>query len=62
MILPPGDLFQEVNRSLCEGKDLGEACRFANGVAALSVTRKGAQTSMPERSEVDTFLYRLKSV
>ncbi|MGI6162652.1 MAG: ribokinase [Bacillota bacterium] len=48
--------------ALCEGKDLGEACRFANGVAALSVTRKGAQTSMPERSEVDTFLYRLKSV
>lgn len=42
--------------ALCEGKPLGEACRFANGVAALSVTRKGAQTSMPERSEVDGFL------
>lgn len=42
--------------ALCEGKSLAEACRFANGVAALSVTRKGAQTSMPERREADAFL------
>lgn len=42
--------------ALCEGKPLAEACRFANAVAALSVTRKGAQTSMPERDEVEGFL------
>lgn len=41
---------------LCEGKSLEEACRFANAVGALSVTRKGAQTSMPERREVEVFL------
>lgn len=42
--------------AICEGKSLGEACRFANAVAALSVTRKGAQTSMPWRREIDKFL------
>ncbi|HHW17540.1 MAG TPA: ribokinase [Firmicutes bacterium] len=42
--------------AICEGKSLGEACRFANAVAALSVTRVGAQTSMPWREEIDRFL------
>ncbi len=42
--------------ALCEGKDLGEACHFANAAAALSVTKKGAQPSMPNRNEVETFL------
>jgi len=42
--------------ALCEGKSLEEACRFANAVGALAVTRKGAQPSMPERREVEGFL------
>jgi ribokinase len=33
-----------------------EALRFANAAAALSVTRIGAQASIPSRAEVDTFL------
>lgn len=40
----------------CEGKSLAEACRFANAAGALSVTRAGAQTSMPWRDEIDAFL------
>ena len=31
------------------------ACRFALRASALSVTRYGAQTSAPSRSEVDAF-------
>lgn len=33
-----------------------EAARFANAVAAVSVTRRGAQSSMPSLGEVDEFL------
>ena len=33
-----------------------DAAEFACGVAALSVTRPGAQTSMPTISECETFL------
>jgi len=42
--------------AISEGKSTGEACRFANAAAALSVTRPGAQTSMPWRDEIDRFL------
>lgn len=42
--------------ALEEGKDPWEAARFANAASALSVTRKGAQASMPWRAEVDKFL------
>jgi len=38
--------------ALCEGKTLDEACRFANAAGALSVTKEGAQTSMPNRNEL----------
>jgi ribokinase len=41
---------------LLEGRDSGEAARFASAAAAISVTRRGAQASMPSRSEVDEFL------
>ena len=37
-------------------KSILECCRFANAVAALSVTRRGAQDSMPMRQAVDGFL------
>jgi ribokinase len=42
--------------ALLEGKDPWAAARFASAAAAISVTRKGAQASMPSRSEVDEFL------
>jgi ribokinase len=39
--------------ALSEGKHLEEAAPFANVAAAISVTRLGAQTSIPSRTEVD---------
>jgi ribokinase len=42
--------------ALLEGKDPWAAARFANAAAAISVTRRGAQASMPSRAEVDKFL------
>ena len=42
--------------ALAEGKDLFEACHFANGLAALSVQKIGTTPAMPTREEIDTFL------
>jgi ribokinase len=42
--------------ALLEGRDPWEAARFASAAAAISVTRPGAQESMPARAEVDAFL------
>jgi ribokinase len=44
--------------ALLEGKDPLEAARFACAASAISVTRRGAQASMPTRSEVDLFLQK----
>ncbi len=48
-----GDVF---NGALCvalsEGKDLVEAARFASRASAISVTRMGAQSSVPYRAEL----------
>lgn len=41
---------------LLEGLDPLTAARFAAAAAAISVTRRGAQASMPMRSELDEFL------
>jgi ribokinase len=52
-----GDVFNgalAVARS--EGASLQDSCRFAVHAAALSVTRLGAQRSMPGRSELDSLL------
>lgn len=38
------------------GADFDAAVRFAHGAAALSVTKFGAQSSIPGKQEVDTFL------
>ena len=38
---------------LAEGLSLDDAARFAGRAAALSVTRLGAQPSLPTRAEVD---------
>lgn len=52
-----GDVF---NGALCvalhEGKEIREAVRFASVAASISVTRMGAQSSIPAREEVNTFL------
>lgn len=42
--------------ALVEGKSLAEACRFASAASALSVTKKGAQPSVPYRAEIEAFL------
>jgi len=52
-----GDVF---NGALCvaltEGMDIREAVRFATVAASISVTRMGAQCSVPTRNEVDALL------
>ena len=42
--------------ALLEGIDPWASARFASAAAAISVTRRGAQASMPSRAEVDDFL------
>lgn len=42
--------------SLLRGKKPGDAARYASAVAAISVTRNGAQPSMPTAREVERFL------
>lgn len=39
--------------ALAEGKSLTEAVTFANRCAAVTVTRMGAQSSLPHRSEIE---------
>jgi len=52
-----GDIFNgALAVALTEGRPLLEAARFANAAAAISVTRCGAQSSIPSRSEVDELL------
>ncbi len=42
--------------ALASGRELKKAVRFANAVAALAVTKMGAQPSMPKREELEQFL------
>lgn len=42
--------------ALSKGMALEEACRYANAAAALSVTKLGAQTGMPTKKELESFL------
>lgn len=52
-----GDTFNgALVTALLENKPLDEAVRFANAAAAIAVTRKGAQPSVPWRDEIETFL------
>ncbi len=44
--------------ALLSGKTLREAVRYACAAGALSVTRPGAQPSMPTRAAVNFFLRR----
>jgi ribokinase len=51
-----GDVFNGALAVACsEGASLVDACRFAVRAAALSVTRLGAQRSMPNRQELEAF-------
>lgn len=45
---------------LAKGQTLSEAALFANDVAAVSVTRMGAQPSMPTVEEIDRFIHELE--
>ena len=52
-----GDAFNgALAAALGNGYDLGQAARIASAAGALSVTRSGAQDSMPSRAEVDALL------
>ena len=51
-----GDTFNGVfAAALAEGRGLHEALRISNAAAAISVTRLGAQSSAPYRSEIEAF-------
>lgn len=52
-----GDVFNgALAVALAEGNSLPDAVRFATCAAAISVTRMGAQSSVPQREEVDLLL------
>jgi ribokinase len=52
-----GDTFNgALVTALLEGSTLDNAIRFAHAAAAIAVTRKGAQPSVPWRKEIDEFL------
>jgi ribokinase len=52
-----GDVFNAALAvSSSEGASLVEACQFAVRAAALSVTRMGAQRSVPSRAELSSFV------
>ena len=56
-----GDAFTgSLGVGLAQGKKLGDAALFANHVAALSVTKMGAQSSMPDAGQVENFI-KMKS-
>jgi ribokinase len=46
--------------AIAEGLSFKDALKFANATAALSVTRMGAQPSLPTRDEVETLLKKKK--
>ncbi|NWC62114.1 ribokinase [Cedecea sp. P7760] len=52
-----GDTFNgALVTALLEDKPMEDAVRFAHAAAAIAVTRKGAQPSVPWRQEIDEFL------
>jgi ribokinase len=52
-----GDVFNAALAvALAEGSSTGSAMRFANAAAAVSVTRRGAQNSAPDRADVERML------
>jgi ribokinase len=54
-----GDCFSgALAAALAEGDELIAPARFASAAAALSVTRRGAQPSLPRREEIEALLRR----
>ena len=52
-----GDAFNgALATAIASGHEINDALRFAVATASLSVTRKGAQQSMPTHDEVQNFL------
>ncbi len=52
-----GDVFNgSLAVAIAEGKSQEDAVRFANAAAALSVTKLGAQPSIPKRDEIERLL------
>jgi len=52
-----GDTFNgALATALTEGMEIKAAIRFANAAAAVSVTRTGAQPSVPDREEIERML------
>lgn len=52
-----GDTFNgALGAAIAEGMEMPEAVGFANAAAALSVTRHGAQPSVPSRTDVEALL------
>ena len=52
-----GDAFTgSLGVGIAQGKTLRDAALFANHVAALSVTKMGAQSSMPDAGQVENFI------
>lgn len=52
-----GDVFNgALAVALSEGKTLPDAARFACAASAISVTRMGAQNSIPSRDELDNYI------
>ena len=52
-------LAEQINAG--QGRDVAAACRRAQAAAALSVTKIGAQSSIPRRQEVEAFLQQQKA-
>ena len=58
-----GDVFSgALAVAIAEGKPMEDAVVFANAAAALSVTRLGAQPSVPTRDEIVKFLRRFSAM
>jgi ribokinase len=56
-----GDVFNGAfSVALSENFDIESALKFASAAAALSVTKKGAQSSIPSREEVEEFLKNME--
>jgi len=56
-----GDVYNgALATALDEGKSMKDAMIFASAASAISVTRMGAQSSIPKRKEVDSFLKKQK--
>lgn len=52
-----GDVYNGgIATAISEGKSLEEAAKFASVAASISVTRLGAQNSVPQRTEVDRII------